>query len=59
VDSLIQQKKFASISRLVQSAPTSNNGSNNPNPVLDIQVSLPVGEVISEDVDTNYKNERR
>lgn len=59
VNTLIQLKANAEVARLIQSAPTSFNGSSNPNPVLDIQVSLPNGEVMSEDPGHESRNERR
>ena len=46
--------------RLVKTAPTSANGSNNPNPVLDIQVNLPVDESeINSNEDSCSRKERR
>lgn len=44
--------------REVKSAPTSNNGSNNLFPFLDIQVTLPQGD-LTEDEDDDVRKERR
>jgi hypothetical protein len=45
--------------RLVKSAPTSANGSNNPNPILDIQVSLPVDQSEDSSEDSELRKEKR
>lgn len=48
--------------RMVKSAPTSANGSNNPEPVLDIQVNLPVehaDQSSDESEDSDLRKERR
>jgi len=61
-DSKINPVKGKVTDRMVKSAPTSVNGSNNPEPVLDIQVNLPVEHAdqsseLSEDSDV--RKERR
>lgn len=48
-NNVIQIRCPQALERAVKSAPTSNNGSTTLNPVLDIQVSLPDGEIVSED----------
>lgn len=45
--------------RAVKSAPTSNNGSLNANPSLDIVVSLPQGDFESSDGESNQRKEKR
>jgi len=44
----IQMKKPAAMNRVIQSAPNSFNGSTNPEPKLDIQVSLPVNQEVND-----------
>ena len=47
--------------KMPKSAPTSANGSNNPNPTLDIQVTLPRGNETEDegDMDSYSRRERR
>ena len=48
--------------RMVKSAPTSANGSNNPEPILDIQVNLPVehaDQSSDESEDSDLRKEKR
>jgi hypothetical protein len=63
----IQQEMKDSVAQLMKSvpksAPTSANGSSNPNPILDIQVTLPEEhdseDDDGEDGDSETRRERR
>lgn len=62
-DSKINAVRGKVTDRLVKSAPTSANGSSNPEPILDIQVNLPVEHVDNssdeESEDSDVRKERR
>lgn len=61
-DSKVNTVKGKITERMVKSAPTSANGSNNPEPILDIQVNLPVehaDQSSDESEDSDLRKEKR
>jgi hypothetical protein len=61
-DSKIDEVLGKVTDRLVKSAPTSANGSSNPDPILDIQVNLPVDHADQSSdgsEDSEVRKERR